>query len=563
MIQNKILILLLFFVSFTTIVDAKFSSSVIKTDIAINEQFDLTLKLDNQEYLFEPKISFLNKDFYILSTEKSSQTTIINGQFNSNFIWIITLQPRKRGKVNIGSISIPTKNGEFSTKPIQLNIINKKKEITGNKIQIFTKISNKSPFENETINLSLLIYSKYNLYDVAIPNFNIDGFVVKNSKNTQSGRKNINGIETNFLQIDYLLTPIKSGNFQLRPIEVTGKFIEDNPARLSFNSFFNRVRDRNFIIKTKSIFFNVKKPLKNFDPWLPAHELSIIEEKSQNQEFEVGKPISRKFTISTRGISVTQVPQLLKNSDFGKNFKIYSNKPKITEEIINNQITGSRIEEYTIIPQKSGQIKFPQIKIKWWDVGSKKIKFATIAQKIIKIKDNSIKKSQITDKQQVVYSQKSNSNITNSPYLYLTTLLSLIFNIILTIILLRKRQKTVVSYPWIKGRISEITKLNNARELEIFIQRYVKKTFGKSLSTSNALEFLSGRFFYDCDKKKKNQIFKDLNQKIEKDKYGKEKINIELEFPLLKNELLKLKFNEKNRSKKKINNVGVDININP
>ena len=54
-----------------------------------------------------------------------------------------------------------------------------------------------------------------------------------------------------------------------------------------------------------------KEPQKAIDSLVKAATCAA----ESGQEFEVGKPISRKFTISTRGISVTQVPQLLKNSD--------------------------------------------------------------------------------------------------------------------------------------------------------------------------------------------------------------------------------------------------------
>ena len=70
MLKNKILILLSFLAISYQISEAGFYASVTKSNISINESFDLTLKLENQEHLFEPVISPINKNFFILSKRK-------------------------------------------------------------------------------------------------------------------------------------------------------------------------------------------------------------------------------------------------------------------------------------------------------------------------------------------------------------------------------------------------------------------------------------------------------------------------------------------------------------
>jgi hypothetical protein len=562
---KKKLVLILFFILFIikpyNNAKASFLLSVKKTDIAINETFDLTLKLKNQSYLFEPKISFLNKDFYILSTQKSSQTTIVNNKFNSEFIWKITLQPKKKGKINIPPISISTKNGEFSTNSVDLNIVNSKKANNKNDVQIFTKISNKNPFQNEAINLLVTIVSQNDLYDLSIEDLKIDNFIIKNDRNISTEIKNINGIEKNIVRINYLITPIKSGVFNIKPIIVKGTILkENNSLRTSFNSFFsNRFNSKRFAIKSKNISLNIKKPLKNFNPWLPAEKISIKEHNINNQELRVGKPISRKFTISTNGISVTQIPQLLSTSEDKYDLKIYSNKPKTTEKIHNNKIKDQRIEEYTIIPQKSGKIEMPEIKIKWWDTKNNVTRFATIDKKNFNVKEAFKKKENHSkDIENIKKIEKTDFNL---PLIYLILLAtSLILNIALAIKLIKNKQKKV-HYSWIKGFIYEIKKIQNIEELEIFISRYVKRKFNKTLLTNQCLELLSKKSTNN-QKSDSDYIFKKINKEIEKNKYGKGGERIEILTQMLESEIIKIK-NPKKIEEKNNKNSEIKININP
>ena len=125
---------------------------------------------------------------------------------------------------------------------------------------------------------------------------------------------------------------------------------------------------KKFSIKSNSLVLDVQEPLEGFNPWLPANEISINESKWDSESFQVGKPINRKFTITTKGLSINQIPNLSSNLGVDSEVKTYADQPQVIEKINNSGIIGSRIEQYTVIPQKEGRVEFPEIKIKWWDV---------------------------------------------------------------------------------------------------------------------------------------------------------------------------------------------------
>ena len=309
---------------------------------------------------------------------------------------------------------------------------------------------------------------------------------------------------------------------------------------------------RKFTARSNKIKLDIKEPLLGFEPWLPASKIIISESPIKNQKFRVGEAISRKFIINVKGISVNQIPKLSANLGLEGQIKIYENKPIINEKVINNQPAGSRIEEYTIIPQQSGLIEFPEIKIKWWDVNNQKTQFATITSKTIQVEPKQILQNKtITTYQEIENKKNLANNTINKFYLYLILLL-LVLNIIFIIIFVKRiKNKIKEEKKWIKGKISEIKKLNNIEEIEIFIIRHVAKKNGKKLSLKESLEILS---------KNDQKYFKYLNQEIEKHKYGKSKINIKKELLLLENNLLKI---PKNKIEKKIIKDEIDIEINP
>ena len=74
--------------------------------ITLGETVQLILTTNEQNASETPDTTPLSKDFDIISTEKSMQLTMINGNSTALTRWIITLNPKHEGKVTIPRLTI-------------------------------------------------------------------------------------------------------------------------------------------------------------------------------------------------------------------------------------------------------------------------------------------------------------------------------------------------------------------------------------------------------------------------------------------------------------------------
>ena len=128
--------------------------------------------IESNERIQLNKLQF--KDFIIKQgpyTSQSSQTTIINGKFESSqeFKSTFILVPKKEGVLTIESITVNYKGKNYSTKNIKINVSKGKKDITNNSTKnktsnqsnkLFAKItaSKTKPYLGENILIQYKIY---------------------------------------------------------------------------------------------------------------------------------------------------------------------------------------------------------------------------------------------------------------------------------------------------------------------------------------------------------------------------------------------------------------------
>ena len=68
--------------------------------------------------------------------------------------------------------------------------------------------------------------------------------------------------------------------------------------------------------------------------------------------------------------------------------KSYSDQPVLNTEKTAYGLKGTRIEKFALIPNISGEIKLPEISVKWWDVNKKELRTSLISEKIINVLPN-------------------------------------------------------------------------------------------------------------------------------------------------------------------------------
>jgi hypothetical protein len=248
-------------------------------------------------------------------------------------------------------------------------------------------------YEGESIVYRLKVFSKYDIDDVRIGEPKVDGVLVQShgeaqiyNTTTQAGKK------LTTIEIVWIVTPLEDGKITIPPIVVEGNVIKR--GRLdSWNSILNNMQGGTFSqqdifsLASNEIVINVKPRIASISPWVPATAFSISDNFDKNQTIKVGDPVSWRVVMVADGIISSQLPSLenhiLNNSMTTEYGRFYSDKPSVMNDLRNDKVTSRREEKYTFIPQKAGEIQFPEIRVDWWDTIEGKAKQVKLPSRTI------------------------------------------------------------------------------------------------------------------------------------------------------------------------------------
>ena len=331
-------------------------------------------------------------------TSSSSQTTIINGKFESKNEYKSTfvLAPKKPGKLVIAAIKVSYNGKDYNTEKIIVNVGQGQKNNTSNankgsnNSKLFAKIScsKTNPYIGENILVKYKIYqSSYHIrnleitdYDLPMSNDFWTELLEPKNKQWKEGQEIINGIAFRVFTLKKeIISPQKSGKLTIPPFEVSTVINRD---------FFNRGVSK--IIKSNSPMLRVKKLPENAPKSFNGQVGSNYKMKvniSKN-ELEVDQALDFEIKISGNG----NLKQLkFPNIDFPNDLEKYPEEIKSRIQLSENGVSGRKTLNQLLIPRFHGDYEIPSFDFCYFDVRSKK--YITLSHPLSIIKVNKSKNS--------------------------------------------------------------------------------------------------------------------------------------------------------------------------
>ncbi|MDD3266258.1 MAG: BatD family protein [Burkholderiales bacterium] len=327
-----------------------------------------------------PDLSPLQKDFQIVGKSTSSQTSIVNGSVSSQTNISLSLIPNHSGKVVIPSIKID----KDVTKPITIEVTKNSNAKTANlpdkAIFLKTSIDKTSSYVGVPVILSVKLYLSLNLGNLTLSPFQIDGAHYDKLNDPSQYQSEANGRPYMVVEQKFLVTPDKVGKIIIPTIQLNGAIASNNPAG------YRLAAGQAFSLNSEPISLNVKDIPNNIDAseWFPAKNVVVNEIWSEkNITATAGDPITRTVTINADGVSATSIPEF--NFTKIENANIYPDKTISDTKNTNTGVNSSKIFKIVYIPINNGEVKFPEVKIKWFDIDSNQEKTAILPAKVFHI----------------------------------------------------------------------------------------------------------------------------------------------------------------------------------
>jgi hypothetical protein len=361
---------------------ATFTASVDKNPVAENDNFKLTLTVENANGNITPPDL---KDFkLIFGPAKSTNYQFINGQANSSISFTYTLAPRAEGTFTIGEATAETDKGTLKTKPITLKVVKgasrpaqsstqggnnqrQSAQVTGSEeLMAEVKLDKKKVYQGEQVIVTYYVYTRYRNIDFVDYQFpNTTGFYSHDFKDEQAGWLNnlevINGKQYRVAVLRrQILFPQQHGKLTIDPLTIT--------ARVDY-SFFNP--GRQIEVKSNATTIEVlplpDKP-KGFSGDVGAFN---FEAKVDRTNLKANDAITLTLKVSGRGnLKLVNAPKIT----FPTDFEVYD--PKVSDRFAttDNGLSGSREFEYLVIPRHAGKFKLDPIDFVYFDTNTKTFK---------------------------------------------------------------------------------------------------------------------------------------------------------------------------------------------
>ncbi len=411
----------------------------------------ITLNIEtNKNNNAQPELNPLLKDFTIIGNSSNSRIRVMNGKRSFKKNWIIELQPKSKGNIQIPAITV----GQFKTDPVDLSITDLPPEVTAATSKHIFIESSIGTSGNTTFVQQQLPYTIKLFYDEALQTAQIqtpelENAIIEKLGNDKRYEVVKAGKRFNVVEKRFVISPEKSGTLHIPPATVTGRIAlsgGDSPKlrqRMDetdmLNNFFNDFRNdpffkdafgggflssrsrgpsRSFSLNSKKIEVEVMPVPDAFTGsiWLPAEDIIIKDSwTTKPPSLKVGEPVTRSLTLQAKGLAGSQIPDI----KFPKpeHIKSYPEKAKSETRTDGNTVYGIQHTEISYIPDISGKVTIPKITVDWWDVKNEKQRTFTLPEWNLNVAPdlnyNADKNTNIVDNTNIVTPENPNINAIN------------------------------------------------------------------------------------------------------------------------------------------------------
>lgn len=414
---------------------ATINAMIDKTIVEQGQAINLTITVPSMGA--NPDLSPLQKDFQIVGKSTSSQTSIVNGSVSSQTNITLSLMPNHTGKIVIPAIKVDKDSTKAITIEVTKNSSSKTANLPDKALFLKTSLDKTTSYIGVPVTLSVKLYLTLNLGNLNLSPFQIDGAHYEKLNEPSQYQSEANGRPYMVVEQKFLVTPDKVGKITIPNIQLNGAIASNNPTG------FGLATGQPFSLNSNPITLNVNDIPDGIDAseWFPAKNVTVNEVWSEkNIKATAGDPITRTITINADGVSATSIPEF----DFTKieNANIYPDKTVSDTKNTNNGINSNKTFKIVYIPTKNGELKFPEVKIRWFDINTNQEKSETLPAKTFTITGATEhkKSNKIATNRDV--SQNTNNSKSNL-WQYISYTIGILWIATMAVFFIRRKRKAI------------------------------------------------------------------------------------------------------------------------
>lgn len=375
--QHKLIYILLTLASVITYGQVNLSMDADKTEYAGKDIINLTivLELNGSDLVQQTGFQLPDLSKFNIIGSGSVTNTVIDPATNTLItqkVSRIALEPKKKGKIKIGSVLVTVNNRIYKTEPFDVNIrdfIDKRALAanTSNDVYLNMEIDDRDVYQDQATIAVLRVYSR-----------NMDNLrKVKNIHLPQQDNINVHPINFNKSEID----PSGYGNmpsqvlamFMVFPNEAG--YVEVPGVSASVSTYSNKTK-----IVSNKVKINVRKLPEGAPECFKnaVGNFNVNVYNASKEKPEAKKPLNVVVKVSGEGnLPDMELPKIAASPDY----EVFA--PKITSKVApgTTGMKGEILANYVIIPKKSGVISIKTEQFAFFDPASKE--YVDLGQKTL------------------------------------------------------------------------------------------------------------------------------------------------------------------------------------
>lgn len=229
--------------------------------------------------------------------------------------------------------------------------------------RIESELSQTDPYVRQGVILKLSLVSQNNLLS-AVPQIpEGDQLTLQLLEGPTAYSRKRQGKQEIVNDFFYQVLPLRAGRLDLPEIRFSGE--EEQTTGYSRGS-------RPFDVTLEQpLSLEVREANPATTPWLPLEQLTLQVRLPNSQSAAAGRPLSMTVELTATGMSGSQLPSLEPQLSSDA-FRVYREQSRVTTGFNRNHhnITGRRIERFTLVPQYGGDLSLPSLSINWWNTRS-------------------------------------------------------------------------------------------------------------------------------------------------------------------------------------------------
>lgn len=356
--------------------------SLDRNPVPLSESFTLTFAAD-EEPDGDPDFAPLEANFELLSQGKSSQASIINGEFKHQLTWQVQVLAKKPGTLEIPVIHF----GGDQSKPFSVTITNGAVQSRhGGDANIFMEAvaDPPNPYVQSQVILSIRVLSRVAFSgDLGQPEV-ADAIVEKLDEDREYTTVR-DGVQFKVDERRFVLFPQKSGRLTVGPVNLNAQIAASGGA--GYQQFFMSPNRRQRL-HTDPVHLDVRPIPAQFTGkhWLPAANIELTEVWSPAElEATAGEPLTRSVTVKAEGVGVGMIPELQGPDLSVKDARQYPDQPATREERTNDGLISFREQKVALIPNHSGSLKVSGLEIPWWNTRTDRMEIARLPERTLTV----------------------------------------------------------------------------------------------------------------------------------------------------------------------------------